>query len=453
MAADQGLRHVVHIGDCVERMADMPSNSIDAVVCDPPYGLSAIPDAAEVLRHWLAGDDYVHKGSGFMGNSWDSFVPGPTVWKEALRVAKPGAHLVVFAGTRTVDLMAMAIRLAGWHIRDQIMWVYATGMPKGLNVAKGIDAHLGVEPEVVGEIPDRWAGKGDVLQRATQAAGDTVLLTEPTTEEAKRWRGWNTALKPSVEPIILARKPLDGTVVENVLVHGTGAINVDATRVPMNEADAETIRNMGGFGEAGYERTPGEALNLNKTPMPTQDAQPHEGGRWPANLVLDSEAAAVLDAQSGELPSRFFYCAKSSRAERNAGLESFPERAGPSEDYGTKAQHPLKPEGEPNLVFPVKNPHPTVKPIDLMRWLVRMVTPPGGRLCDPFVGSGTTGCAAVLEGFDFVGIEREPEYAEIARARIEAWANYEGAEDTAAALKGVAREDDHREHGQMSILD
>lgn len=437
-------------GDARSVLADVPDNSIDAVVTDPPYGLSKKPDALEVLRRWLAGDDYEHTGGGFMGKTWDSFVPGPSIWREVLRVLKPGGHACVFAGSRTVDLMGLALRIAGFEIRDQLQWLYGTGFPKSLDVSKAIDsrpgvqnlrdfsAHLKARRKALGlsrqDVSERVVGKrtgacwnwehhqfpaarwwpalssllrldarwGEIIaeaerakvgeRRATQLAfapgqgsdhsGVSLDITAPATDAAKRWSGWGTALKPAHEPIILARKPLAGTVAANVLEHSTGGINVDGCRV-------------GNF--AGG---------------PSSD----HVGRWPANVILDPEAGALLGPEA-----RFFYCAKASKAEREAGLEGF-RKAGAGELTGGRA------EGSAGLDNPRAgagrkskgraNIHPTVKPISLMRWLVRLVTPPGGTVLDPFAGSGSTGCAAALEGFRFLGIELSDDYAEIARARI-----------------------------------
>lgn len=392
----------LHQGAALDVLVEMSDNSIDSIVTDPPYGLSREPDAIEVLRHWLAGDDYEHGGGGFMGKSWDSFVPGPSTWKECLRVLKPGGHLLCFAGSRTVDLMGMAIRLGGFEIRDQLQWLCGSGFPKSMNVAKAIDKKLGVE-----------GGVGS--------------------SEAANWQGWGTALKPAHEPIILARKPFRETVAKNVLRHGTGAINVDATRVaaearPLLVGDCKETDNNAHAG-----RMDGSLAGGSKAEGVT------DLGRWPANVILDHEAGALLDEQSGTLrsgkaaagghkrtaenmekgsdvygggrgisgtsstddagvlygdsggASRFFYCAKTAKSERNAGL----------------------PDG-------LTNDHPTVKPVKLMEWLVKMVTPPGGTVLDPFCGSGTTMVAAERLGFDGIGIDRDDEdkYLTIARHRI-----------------------------------
>ena len=391
------MTHIVHHGDCREVMATLDAASVDAVVCDPPYGLS------------------------FMGKGWDHGVPGEEFWTEALRVAKPGAHLLAFGGTRTYHRLACAIEDAGWEIRDCVMWVYGSGFPKSHDVSKAIDKAAGAEREVVGVRPghedfvhrtDTHSGGGrrEGWNRPWQDDADKVALhhmaTAPATDAARQWSGWGTALKPAWEPIIVARKPLCGTVAENVLTHGTGGLNVDGCRVGTESTLTVRNGNSGAHGRYGKD----DRVFTRENPP----------GRWPANVMHDGSDEVVglfPQQQSGANPTRrgsqkfrtaygeftgneecvshrgadsgsaarFFYCAKASKADRSAD-----------------------------------NPHPTVKPTALMRYLCRLVTPPGGVVLDPFTGSGSTGKAAVLEGFDFVGIEREAEYVEIARARIAA---------------------------------
>jgi DNA modification methylase len=388
----------IHHGDCREVMATLDAESVDSIVCDPPYGLS------------------------FMGKGWDHGVPGVEFWTEALRVAKPGAHLMAFGGTRTYHRLACAIEDAGWEIRDLIAWISNKTFPKSLDVSKAIDKmdaaqeqeerryrftawvrstgvtarqideatrtnmgghyttaasqpaimtreHLEACRHLLGDVPEWVERESDIRsvesktfaqRKAVGAAryvpdasvtrphfaaiaGDGSAFREyfdttPATDAAHKWHGWGTALKPVVEPIVMARKPLVGTVADNVTTHGTGAINVNGCRV--------------------------------------------EGGRWPANVMHDGSEEAT--ASMGEA-ARFFYCARASKADRGDG-----------------------------------NHHPTVKPTDLMRYLCRLVTPPGGVVLDPFTGSGSTGKGAVLEGFRFVGIEREAEYVGIAKKRIAA---------------------------------
>ena len=465
-------RYQLHHGDCLEILRTMPDNSVDAVVTDPPYGLS------------------------FMGKKWDYDVPSEDIWRECLRVLRPGGHLLAFAGTRTQHRMAVRIEDAGFEIRDMIAWVYGSGFPKSLDVSKAIDrqrddreqvyevtawiraardaAGLGnadidkafgfhgmaghwtsakSQPsvptleqipqllEVLGlrldDVPDdirdliwtlngnkgqpgeNWAKRevvGQKKQRSNNeensnapmnsSRGEIELITAPATEAAKQWHGWGTALKPALEPITVARKPFAGTVANNVLEHGTGAVNVDGCRVGTDKRLNAGMSSLG--------------VMHDDSSKPGKVSQTVEG-RWPANLIHDGseevvagfpETGASSDrprnnradaagnvvftsapgglrvsqghADNGGSAARFFYCAKASKGDRGHG-----------------------------------NNHPTVKPTDLMCYLCRLVTPPGGVVLDPFTGSGSTGKGAILEGFRFVGIEREAEYIDIARARIQ----------------------------------
>lgn len=347
--------HMVHLGDCRDVLATIADNSIDSIVTDPPYEL------------------------GFMGKSWDStgIAYDVTMWQQCVRVLKPGGHLIAFGGSRTYHRMAVAIEDAGFEIRDQIQWIYGSGFPKSFDVSKALDKQAGAEHlrEDAGPNP-AYRPSAYVWN---QGGGETPMRPErktaPATDLAKQWQGWGTALKPAHEPAVLARKPLCGTVADNVTAWGVGAINVDVTRIATDD-DFE----RGG----SRERVRGYVGIKSRDTIPAQPASPL--GRWPANVIFDEEAAPLL----GE-PSRFFYVAKASKAEREAGLDSADGRA---------------------------NHHPTVKSIALMRYLVRMVTPKGGVVLDPFTGSGSTGCAAVLEGCDFVGMDITPEYVEIAQKRI-----------------------------------
>jgi site-specific DNA-methyltransferase (adenine-specific) len=371
----------LRLGDCLEVLKTIPDNSIDAVITDPPYGLS------------------------FMGKKWDYDVPSVEVWTECFRVLKPGGHLLSFAGSRTYHRMAVRIEDAGFEIRDQIMWVYGSGFPKSHNIGKAIDANIKTGKSNPKSINQSEMSKTD---------GDVVTVIQPNngilgekreviknigasleTEQAKNWEGWGTALKPAHEPIVMARKPIsEKSIAENVLKHGTGAINIDGSRI----VDGDD--------------------------------------RFPANIIFDEEAGQLLDKQSDKA-SRFFYCPKAAKKDKDEGLDNFEEKAqrvtsGGTRDFNARcANCGKKFIGSPtticdcdnpvtdNQVFKKKNNHPTVKPTDLMRYLINLVTPPNATILDPFMGSGSTGKAAVRCGLNFIGIEKEQEYMDIAKARIE----------------------------------
>lgn len=565
-------------GDCLDQLKKLADNSIDAIVTDPPYGLSdhKPSDVMDCLAAWLDGKPYQTKKRGFMGNTWDSWVPGPEVWRECFRVLKSGGHLLAFAGSRTHDLMSIALRLAGFECRDTVMWIYGcldeqtelvtkdgvkpyhkatvgehilcydtetgqydyqpiqeiveydysdtayrligdfgeqvvsrnhrviversgkevfqfaetlpvevcvpfledlpelqkaisgtrpisghsqkglqqgvcgrndfkgdgwkghktamvrvvpfhytgkvwcvrvptgafvavrnglafptgnSGFPKSVDVSKQIDKMAGAEREVVGV-----AGRSGSIRNsmAGDFAGGEYMATAPATDAACQWEGWGTALKPAYEPVLLFRKPLSGTVAENVLKHGTGGINIDGCRVGASDGEnrARPPRTTGGNTGNWKDWSGGESEH-------------HASGRWPANFIHSGEDDAI--AGLGEA-SRYFYCAKASKRDRDEGLEGF-DLSKTTFASGTGLRN--NGDGTPRNQAPSnKNSHPTVKPTDLMRYLCRLVTPPNGVILDPFMGSGSTGKAAMLEGFNFVGIEREAEYLKIAEARI-----------------------------------
>nr|DAV78027.1 MAG TPA: adenine-specific methyltransferase [Caudoviricetes sp.] len=436
---------VINIECLIGMRMMLADNSIDAVVTDPPYGLSKQPDMNEVLRHWLNGDDYVHTGGGFMGKTWDSFVPGPSVWKEVFRVLKPGGHLLAFFGTRTYDLGTLAIRLAGFEIRDQIDWVYGSGFPKSLDVSKAIDKAAGAEREVVGTRKSEGGRSGgnnefsEVLNQSRE-----INITAPATDEAKQWQGWGTALKPAHEPICVARKPLTGTVAENILQFGTGGMNIDDCRVaapdgvPVFNKRNEISDNAFGDGLNGSNRT---------------GAVDTTTGRFPANFIHDGSdevvnlfpakagaAAPVKGTEQSEVTNgiygkfndrvpgqfysdtgsaaRFFYCAKASKSDRDEGVMLAMVTGAEMTGREPDTDGLNSPRAGAGRTSGARNNHPTVKPTALMQWLVRLVTPPGGKVLDPFTGSGSTGKACAIEGFEFIGFEMDPHYCEIAKQRI-----------------------------------
>jgi len=408
-------------GDALAELARIPDDSIDSVVTDPPYGLANTDPAhvVEALTKWATGDrEFIPEGRGFMGKAWDAFVPPPAVWDECLRVLKPGGHLLAFAGSRTFDLMTLSIRFAGFDIRDSIAWLYGSGFPKSMDVSKAIDkADRGVpqggsdptSPHHGQYKTTRTEGKRwDTDSGQSYGAGGSAFLTSTATErttapstpptpetsaaaaggspratpgatalsnDAHAWQGWGTALKPAFEPIVVARKPFPNTVAANVLAHGTGALNIDATRVAASDPEAYAAKGASVVG-LDSNRTGGTHGEWQGARTDSTSA----AGRWPANVILDESQAATFDE------SRFFYVAKAPKSER-----------------------------------PVVDgvAHPTVKPLTLMRQLVKLVTPPEGVVLEPFAGSGTTLEAAYLEGFESIGIEMTPDYWPLIQARIE----------------------------------
>jgi len=364
----------VFLGDCREVLKTLPDNSVDSVVTDPPYEL------------------------GFMGKKWDSsgIAYDVTVWQECLRVLKPGGHILAFGGSRTWHRLAVAIEDAGYEVRDSIAWIYGSGFPKSLNIGKKLDD----------------------------------------------WQGWGTALKPAFEPVVVGRKPLVGTVAENVLEWGVGGLNIDGSRIGTTVETWPSSRSYGKGSPVAMTSTSGEVKRAQAT-------GPAPAGRWPANVILDEVTAGLLDEQSGvsvsksggksgthpgpmdwgkensDTPrgghddkggaSRFFYVAKASKRDRNEGLEDLETVEGKRTMSGGEDTR-----GRPTPVN--NNFHPTVKPTQLMRYLIKLVTPAGGVVLDPFTGSGSTGKAALLDGFDFVGAELTEEYLPIIEGRLR-WAS------------------------------
>lgn len=428
----------LHQGDCLVTLRGMADNSVDSIVTDPPYGLS------------------------FMGKKWDYDVPSVDIWAECLRVLKPGGHLLAFAGTRTQHRMAVRIEDVGFEIRDMIAWVYGSGFPKSLDVSKAIDKAAGAEREVLGTVDPRGAFDGrerksaaiNTNWRGAEGRDDVRDLskkdvTAPATEAARQWQGWGTALKPALEPITMARKPFASTVAANVLEYGAGALNIDGCRVATDD-------DLNGGAYSNGSKDPDDATSYATGVNAGEFVQPT--GRWPANLIHDGSAEvratfppakgqqgdltghskprgngihgdmapahdAIARIESDTSAARFFYCAKASKADREEGLDGAPDRVlAMSNQAKAELARGNMHEGESgmNTAKVRKNHHPTVKPTDLMAYLCRLVTPPGGVVLDPFMGSGSTGKAALREGFGFIGCEMSPEYMAIASARIEA---------------------------------
>lgn len=419
-------------GDCLELMKKLPDNSIEAVCTDPPYGLSKQPDIAEVMQHWLNDKTYEHKANGFMGKSWDSFVPGPEYWREVLRVLKPGGHAVVFAGSRTQDLMSIALRFAGFEIRETLMYLYGSGMPKSHAVDKAIDKCLGAEREVIGirkhptlKDTSKIDRQGNHQFNGTNTIKDEWELTAPATDQAKQWQGWGSALKPAYEPIILVRKPLEGTIAQNVLKWGCGGINIDECRVELaNEADKAQFEFNHAVGTRLPEEYADKKLGLHDGGWMQQVGEKETPtGRWPANICHDGSDEVVemfphtksgKDVNPTDKPvSGFFGSTMDYYSGTNYGDSGSAARF----FYSSKATKKDRGEG---------NNHPTVKPVKLMEWLVKMVTPKNGKCLDPFMGSGSTGVAALNTGRKFIGIEMDSEYYQIAQKRIEEAVDFKG---------------------------
>lgn len=477
----------LHHGDCLDVLRTLPDHSVDAVVTDPPYGLANTTSAqvAETVTRWINGErDYLPGGSGFMGKRWDAFVPPVAVWDDCLRVLKPGGHLLAFSGSRTFDLMALSIRLAGFDVRDGIAWLYGSGFPKSRNVTGAMDAYLaGERPEpasvvirpgvydvtrflreardVAGwtnrqidelfgtngmaghwtsqasqpAVPSvrQWSilkeslGFGDDVDELVEqlasierpedwgqgAGGDEEFLGSLRKDGERAEPGdWGTALKPAFEPIVVARKPTRGSTTINVQTYGTGALNIGGCRI--------------GTSGGGNTCPGGDAcacVTSGITYAPTKHAERREGpfGRWPSNVVLDDSQAAEVDRQSGDRPAGGKVTGRQTTKTGDSGIYGA---------FGAIENSPYDDSGGASRFFYVAKPdsservrldgtaHPTVKPIDLMRWLVRLVTPPGGTVLEPFAGSGTTAEACLLEGFDCIAIEREAEYLPLIRQRL-----------------------------------
>jgi DNA modification methylase len=418
------MTYQILLGNNLDILPTLADNSIDSIVTDPPYEL------------------------GFMGKKWDSsgIAYSVELWQQCLRVLKPGGHLLSFGGTRTYHRVAVAIEDAGFELRDSIAWLYGSGFPKSLDVSKAIDKQAGAEREAITEVisdifgdqevEKKLANPGSTADRLAMGNNwqDNPVETKPATPEAQTWRGWGTALKPAFEPVIVARKPIEGTVANNVLKWGTGGLNIDGSRIGKEGATSRGDTSKNYQTVTGW-NTGHDIMQLNK-------------GRWPANIILDPYTAELLDEQSGITKdtahdrgkgskeygiygkynggldritgfsdkggaSRFFYVAKASKRDRNEGLEELPDNLGGSLSGGNDTR-----KGDEPQLKPTKNFHPTVKPTSLMEYLIKLVTPPQGTVLDPFTGSGSTGKAAILQGFDFIGIEMTEDYLPIIEGRL-----------------------------------
>jgi len=407
---DMPTAKIMH-GNCMDLLKELPDCSVDAIVTDPPYGMSS----DGIARTW-ADLEEGHKIKGFMGKKWDAAVPCHNFFAECFRVLKHGGHMIAFSSTRTVCALGMAAQKGGFRIRDMIHWCYFSGFPKSHDISKAIDREAGAVREVVGKHPNpaKEIYKGGDLDK-------DVPITKPATEDAKRWEGFGTALKPAVEPALLLRKPLEKglTIAQNVLKHGTGALNIDGCRFgygdpcwvgSQDRPKDEPVRPR--CGSTGY----GEVFSKSDS-MGVIRYDVNNNGRWPANL---------------------YQCAKASRSEREEGLEHLEAQKGIAKQvHGEDSKGLNSPRaGAGRTATEVRNIHPTVKPIKLMRWCCRLIGgQKGSVILDPFCGSGTTGAAAILEGFDFVGMEITDEYLPIINGRLQ-W----------------AREEYKRENAQLSLF-
>jgi site-specific DNA-methyltransferase (adenine-specific) len=434
----------VFFGSCLDVLPTFADNSVDAIVTDPPYEL------------------------GFMGKSWDNsgIAYNVDVWRECLRVLKPGGHILAFGGSRTWHRLAVAIEDAGFEMRDSIAWLYGSGFPKSHNISKAIDKLHGAEREVIGQTragsKERKGFQGDMAIMPFSSETIDLDITASATDDAKAWDGWGTALKPAFEPIVVGRKPLVGTVAENVLEWGVGGLNIDATRIDFaSEQDRASATPQG---RVTSNINAGAAPDVDDSGRREVNRPDNSNGRWPANIILDEYTAELLDEQSnasrffkiinekenngtdnqavkegnqrsgvstidgggiklsygaGESfgdSSNFFYVAKASKKDRNEGLNELPEvrHADRNVTDGVGGDNPRNRTNKAKQNF-----HPTVKPTALMQYLVRLVTPEGGTVLDPFTGSGSTGKAAILENKLFIGIELTEEYLPIIAGRLE----------------------------------
>ena len=419
-------------GDSRAVLKAFPDAHFDSVVCDPPYALVSIVKrfggANAAAAQVGASGAYARASAGFMGKTWDTGETAFAVefWAEVWRVLKPGGHVIAFSGTRTYHRLACAVEDAGFEIRDMVAWLYGSGFPKSHDVSKGIDKAAGAVREETGRVLSVTGNRAEASSAmrtsglgAVGVGAQAHMETAPATDAARQWQGWGTALKPALEPVVLARKPLQGTVAANVLAHGTGALNIDASRIHADDAKAQAYT---------VKRTaPGATQNA--TGETKQEGVFYEGltkdGRWPANVIHDGSeevVGAFPETKSGLLQTHH----KMAESE-NGSMSGKNYARSPNQDSfgdeGSAARffYSAKADAEDRL----GSKHPTVKPVDLMAYLVRMVTPPGGVTLDPFAGSGTTGVGAMRGGFGAVLIEREDDYVSDIMRKL-AWARGEG---------------------------
>lgn len=382
------MKYQIIQGDNRETLKNIADNSIDAIVTDPPYGID------------------------FLGKQWDVNTGELETYEECLRVLKPGGHILAFSAARTYHHLAMTLERAGFEIRDQIMWIYSSGFPKSQDIGRSIQRKKGVEKTV--KNPNARSKKGDSLYDGgfqKEEAGDNIICTDP---EAKQWEGWGTALKPAHEPIALARKPVKGSIKNNVQKWGTGGLNIDATRVETTDKIQNHYNRNSGAPEFA-----GEEKNIVEVDLTYSDK-----GRFPSNVIGE-----ILQ----EDYQKYFYCPKVSRKERHMGFDLTTIATQPEGKFD-RSNDPGN--GNERILNKGGNNHPTVKPVALMEYLIKLITPPGGTVLDPFNGSGSTGMAATGLGFNYIGLELDPNYVAITEKRIEAWLKKdEPKEETTSTFK------------------
>ena len=386
------MRYTIIKGDNRSVLKTIPDNSVDAIITDPPYGID------------------------FLGKAWDANTGSLETYQQCLRVLKPGGHILAFSAARTYHHLAVTLEQAGFEIRDQIMWIYSSGFPKSQDVGKSIQRSLGVKETKTTKALNGYAK--EQTTHGAQRVGDVtkddyekeITQTVVTDTEAKVWEGWGTALKPAHEPICLARKPTKLSIAQNVQRWGTGALNIDAGRIPWNEESLHNIKkiNAGGGHNAGRGIEKYESIGESGDKEVVKTIEFNEQGRFPSNVIGEIEQPY----------QKYFYCPKVSRSERHTGFDTstIPTNPNGMWDDGVQFQNQQAFLGNTEK----GNNHPTVKPVELMKYLIKLVTPPNGRVLDPFNGSGSTGMAAVELGYEYIGIEQDEKYCEISRKRIAA---------------------------------